>query len=75
MIPQISAYARGPLAAMAHEAGHDSSKSTDRVRVSVSCIRVRNWRVYKVILQTIKVAIHNLSGGSNSLGRKYRIIQ
>jgi hypothetical protein len=42
MIPQISAQARGPLAAMAHEAGRDSSKSSNRVHVCVSCIRVEN---------------------------------
>jgi hypothetical protein len=41
-IPQISVRARGPLAAMTHEAGQDSSKSLDQVRVRVSCIRVQN---------------------------------
>jgi hypothetical protein len=42
MIQQISAWARGSLAAMTHEPECDSSKSPDRVRVCVSCIRIEN---------------------------------
>jgi hypothetical protein len=50
MIPQISARARGPLATTAHEAKCSLSKSTDHVRVCVSCDRVRTYRVYEVVL-------------------------
>jgi hypothetical protein len=39
-IPQITAQARGPLAATAHEVG--CGPSPDQVRVYVSCNRVRN---------------------------------
>jgi hypothetical protein len=42
MIPQISARARGPLAAATHKAGCGPSKSPDRMRVCMSCIRVAN---------------------------------
>jgi hypothetical protein len=42
MISQISTQVRGPLATTAYEVGRDSSKSFNRVRVCMSCIRVEN---------------------------------
>jgi hypothetical protein len=42
MIPQISAQARGLVAATANKAGCSLSKGPDRVRVYVSCNKVGN---------------------------------
>jgi hypothetical protein len=42
MIPQISTWPGGPLAAMGHVAGCGPSKSLNQVRICVSCNRVEN---------------------------------
>jgi hypothetical protein len=63
MVPQIFAQARGLAVALAHEAGCGPVKSPDWVRACRDCNR--NWkpcRVYKAVLQTIKVAACNHLG-------------
>jgi hypothetical protein len=42
MIPQISTWARGPMAATAHEARRNPRKSPDRVHICRDCNKTRN---------------------------------
>jgi hypothetical protein len=64
-IPQISAWASSSVAVMAHEAGRGTSYSPDRVRVCVSCNRVKNCHAYEAVLPTILVAACNIFGTLN----------
>jgi hypothetical protein len=62
-VPQIFARGMGLAGASAHEVGCGPVKSPDRVRVCRDCNR--NWKpyhIYKAVLQTIKVAVHNHLG-------------
>jgi hypothetical protein len=65
--PQIFVWTRGPITAMAYEAGRNPKIESRSDIVFVEIVtESETCHIYKVVLLTIKVVARNASGASNS---------